>query len=571
MWQKRVAAIERLKHDSRRFFAAIRELRSIQAGKRDSTTTHLEDPDTGQMVADIRTTISHFSSFFHRLFHEPAQPEVLQGGGGVMAADITEEEVGDLLGKMTTGRAAGHDGITVEMLRAGGRPVVSFLTQFFNLIIRTEVVPKDFNLGLLVPLLKPGKRARKENFRPVMLLSVLRKLLAVIILERAKPLLYGEIRERQAGFRSGRSTADGVFFIRMMCERACLGDWSYAAALLDFSRAFDTISRETLLQRLHEYGVPTNVIALLLSKTTVRVKLSGQLGEEWTSNIGVVQGCGLSPMMFAGFLEGTMRRLDQVGYSRSDQGQVPVQDTLYADDVALHHNTMGQAQGLADAAQPVFRRDGLSENLAKRQLVEARGVPVKEQQGWRGVKHLGSLLGTAEDVAHRIGRAEAAFSQIQWRQHSMDTRFMLFRSLVMSVLTYNAGLWTLTPRLEKKLDGWQRRKMRFAGGYSWPHVICNRKLHIQFGIEPASLICRRMRLRWFGHVIREGEGSASYIAYLMARDIADIQRRRGRPQSRWIDVVRTDLRKIGLTLAEAEQAAADKKAWESTADRCVRA
>ena len=61
------------------------------------------------------------------------------------------------------------------------------------------------------------------------------------------------------------------------------------------------------------------------------------------------------------------------------------------------------------------------------------------------------------------------------------------------------------------------------------------------------------------------------MAYQMARAISDIRRRRGRPQTRWIDVVRTDLRKIGLTLAEAEQAALDKKAWISTADRCVRA
>ena len=571
IWLERVAAIDRLQEDSRRFFAAIRELRSMQAGRRTRAATHMEDPDTGQMVADLQTTISHFTSFFHHLFHDAAAPDAFQGQGGLMAADVTEEEVSRVLGRMKLGRAAGHDGITVEMLRAGGTPVIRFLTQFFNTIIRLETVPRDFNLGLLIPLLKPGKKARRENFRPVMLLSVLRKLLAGIVLDRVKPVLYGEIRERQAGFRSGRSTADGVFFMRMMCERACLGDWTYAAALLDFSRAFDTIGRDVLLQRLHQHEIPTNIIALLLSNTTVRVKLSGQLGEEWTSNMGVVQGCVLSPLLFAGYLEHTMRKMEGDGDPVQEQGQVPVQDTLYADDVALHRRTIVQAGTMADAAQPVFERDCLNENMGKRQLLQARGVPVREQQGWRNIKHLGSLLGSAEDVDHRIARAEVAFSQIEWHRHSMEARILLFRALVMSVLMYNAGLWTLTEGFERKLDGWQRRKMRFVGGYFWPNTIRSKKLHRQFGIEPVSKICRRMRLRWFGHVIREGEGSASYMAYRMARDISDIRRRVGRPQIRWVDKVRTDVEKLGLTLERAERVAADKRAWRQLADQCLMA
>ncbi len=44
------------------------------------------------------------------------------------------------------------------------------------------------------------------------------------------------------------------------------------------------------------------------SNTKVPVKLSGQLREEWDSNVGVVQGCGQFPLLFAGYLECTMRQ-----------------------------------------------------------------------------------------------------------------------------------------------------------------------------------------------------------------------------------------------------------------------
>ena len=70
--------------------------------------------------------------------------------------------------------------------------------------------------------------------------------------------------------------------------------------------------------------------------------------------------------------------------------------------------------------------------------------------------------------------------------------------------------------------------------------------------------------------MREGEDSASFKAYRMARDISDIRRRRGRPQTRWIDVVRKDVAKVCFSLNEAERVAADKKAWAHKADQCLR-
>ncbi len=185
---------------------------------------------------------------------------------------------------------------------------------------------------------------------------------------------------------------------------------------MDFSRAFDSIDRGLLLQRLHALGVPTNTIALLLSDTTVRVKLSGHLGEAWASNTGVVQGCGLSPLLFAAYLESTMRRLEGVWGPFSEQGRVAARDTLYADDTALHGNSRGQTESMVEAAEPIYRAYHLQLNVGKTHRVEAKAVPVKLQKGCRTTKHLGSLLGSAEDVANRIRQVEVVFGQIPWHQ-----------------------------------------------------------------------------------------------------------------------------------------------------------
>ena len=71
--------------------------------------------------------------------------------------------------------------------------------------------------GLIVPIYKAGKPlGHPKSYRPVMLLSVVRKILTSILTRRHTL----HVAESQAGFHPGRSTTDGVFYARTMCERA---------------------------------------------------------------------------------------------------------------------------------------------------------------------------------------------------------------------------------------------------------------------------------------------------------------------------------------------------------------
>jgi len=63
---------------------------------------------------------------------------------------------------------------------------------------------------------------------------------------------------------------------------------------------------------------------------------------------------------------------------------------------------------------------------------------------------------------------------------------------------------------------------------------------------PISVTCRKRRLLWLGHIIREGPGSASYEALRMAIDTSDIKRPRGRPTLRWIDNIKNDINSTGI-------------------------
>ena len=69
-------------------------------------------------------------------------------------------------------------------------------------------------------LQKPGKpKDPTENLRPIILLSVLRKILAVCLKKRIGERLDNEIPQSQAAYRKGRSTTEHVFGTKLITER----------------------------------------------------------------------------------------------------------------------------------------------------------------------------------------------------------------------------------------------------------------------------------------------------------------------------------------------------------------
>ena len=66
--------------------------------------------------------------------------------------------------------------------------------------------------------------------------------------------------------------------------------------------------------------------------------------------------------------------------------------------------------------EPVFSDDNLKLNVAKTQYFTV----TKENDSWKSVKLLGSMLGTAEDIAARVSAANRAFASIPWKRHNLN-------------------------------------------------------------------------------------------------------------------------------------------------------
>ena len=85
---------------------------------------------------------------------------------------------------------------------------------------------------------------------------------------------------------------------------------------------------------------------------------------------------------------------------------------------------------------------------------------------------------------------------------SLALKTPTFQAYAVSVFLYNSELWTLTTTLEKKVDSFQRRQLRYALRIFWPRVISNEELYGVTKVEPWSRVIRRRCQNLLGHMLR---------------------------------------------------------------------
>ena len=72
-------------------------------------------------------------------------------------------------------------------------------------------------------------------------------------------------------------------------------------AILDFSKAFDTVPHNKLLHKLDDYGVRGSInrwLEMFLTQRKMKVVINGNESEEATVDSGVPQGTVLCPLLF---------------------------------------------------------------------------------------------------------------------------------------------------------------------------------------------------------------------------------------------------------------------------------
>ena len=171
--------------------------------------------------------------------------------------------------------------------------------------------------------------------------------------------------------------------------------------------------------------------------------------------------------------------------------------------------------------------------------------------------YLGSDISSTErDINTRIGKAWTAMDRLStiWKSDLTDKlKREFFQAVAVSVLLYGCTTWTLTKRLENKIDGSCTRMLPAALNKSWKQHPTKKQLYGH--LPPITQTIRERRTRHAGHCWRSSD---ELISDVLLWAPTHGRTRPGRPTKTYIEQLCED---SGCHAEDLPRAMSDREEW----------
>ena len=392
--------------------------------------------------------------------------------------NISLEEVKLMAKRLKSGKASGLDMLSAELLKHANENFMLVFTKLFNKLLQSGTFPEEWSVGIIVVLFKGGDQADLNNYRGITLLSIFGKFFLGVLLERLNNVIsnFEILEQNQIGFRKGYQTSDHIFTFRAIIENNFRNNKGpLYVCFVDFKKAFDSVDHKLLLQQLVTYGIKGNflkIVTSLYDKVKSCVRGNNSLTDIFPCSRGVRQGCLLSPVLFALYLNDLNRHI-----KASSKGvlvdDIPVHSLLYADDLVLLGKDRKDLQSQLDALHKFSQSLKMEVNMDKTKVMliqkQKSRAKSKRNKPWRigdkevneciSYKYLGVTLKSTGSFSEHIDKIrekaqKSYFSLIskskEWGGFQPRLFLYLFDHTIAPILNYSSEIWGFEdwPKLE---------------------------------------------------------------------------------------------------------------------------
>ena len=360
------------------------------------------------------------------------------------------------LSRMKPNRASGLDGIFAEGLQIARKEATDLLCEVWEACGRLNYTPSQLRAAEIIPLYKKGDTSRPENYRPIALLSHVRKVIdkAVDLLVRAEY----NFHNFQVGFRALMGTETAI-----VRAQEAIDDGYLFLACLDLKAAYDSVPRSHLMRRLRRVLSKNtcDMVSHILQPTSFVTRGDNQKNQG-SLQVGVQQGSPASPALFNIYIDELALDLDRLAYFDTSRAAI-----FYADDVLLLAKSPWELQRLLDIASRWARCNGMTWSTEKSSALAPEHCTYSFKLAGDALQQVSELdyLGVSLALSGvtdtrslgRIQAAQAKFSAIAELEKRIGklpatTAVSLFKSVILPVAEYGIHLSRTTDKLVRAYE-----------------------------------------------------------------------------------------------------------------------
>lgn len=400
-----------------------------------------------------------------------------------------------------------EEGITSDILK-GIFPVIK--EEFVNVInqsLKEGCCPQNWKTSTIIPIPKIEKARKASEFRPINILPMYEKVLELVVKKQIEDYFeFNEyITEHQSGFRKYYSCETAI--------QTVVNDWKISISegkiigviFMDLKRAFETIDRNRLIEKLYRYGIGGNVLEWIktyLKDRMQQVRIGNNCSKLMRIEYGVPQGSVLGPLLFIIYINDIIKICPE-GYSIK----------MFADDTLIYVVGEGSAEIegkmslIFNRVEEWMRLNMLKLNASKTKFMVLRSIR-KELKGKivlkcldgteiehvEVIKYLGIIIDEklrfkdhCDYMLKKIGKKTGFLNRIG-NYISAYTRCIIYKSIIAPHFEYCATLLIDMGETQlNKLQVIQNRAMRVI-------LQCNRYTKIEHMLQALQFMSIKQRL-----------------------------------------------------------------------------